>query len=73
VIQETSQRVPGKILSLAREIGLSSHDASSLEQARRQGLPLATLDHGLRHAAAKVGFELFPQGVRGSAANHPER
>ena len=46
-------------LSLAREHGLSAYDAAYLELALRQGLPLATLDAGLRKAAARAGVELI--------------
>ncbi len=59
VIQEPPLRVTGAILALARETGLSSYDASYLDLAMREGAPLATLDQGLRKAAAKVGVELF--------------
>jgi predicted nucleic acid-binding protein len=59
VIQESPNRVTGEILALARETGLSSYDASYLDLAMREGVPLATLDQGLRKAAAKVGVELF--------------
>jgi len=34
---------------------LTAYDAAYLELARREGLPLATLDKSLRTAAAKVG------------------
>jgi predicted nucleic acid-binding protein len=35
---------------------LTAYDAVYLELARREGLPLATLDKGLRTAAAKAGI-----------------
>ncbi len=65
VIQEPPLRVTGAILALARETGLSSYDASYLDLAMREGAPLATLDHGLRKAAAKVGVALFTGGGEG--------
>jgi len=48
-----------EILRLARELGLTSYDVLYLELARREGLPLATLDRGLRAAAAKAGVALL--------------
>jgi len=48
-----------EILRLARELGLTSYDVLYLELARREGLPLATLDKGLRAAAAKAGVALL--------------
>ncbi len=46
------------ILPLAREHKLSSYDASYLELALREGLPLATRDHKLRLAARHCGVPL---------------
>lgn len=48
----------GSILATARAHGLSSYDAAYLELAARQGLPLATVDEGLRQAAAVAGVAL---------------
>jgi len=45
-------------LQLAHDTGLSMYDASYLELAAEQGLPLATLDDALRRAARKVGVPL---------------
>ncbi len=45
------------VLGLARAQGLSSYDASYLELAMRDGVPLATTDDALR-AAARVGVPL---------------
>jgi predicted nucleic acid-binding protein len=47
-------RVPDEsaVLRLARTHRLSVNDAAYLELAQREGLPLATLDGGLRQAAA---------------------
>jgi predicted nucleic acid-binding protein len=47
-----------KVLSLAREQGLSTYDAAYLELAIREGLPLATLDTDLKKAARAVGVRL---------------
>ncbi len=44
-------------LHLARRYRLSSYDASYLELALRQGLPLATLDADLQRAADKAGVK----------------
>lgn len=45
-------------LQLARRHGLSTYDASYLELALREGLPLATLDADLRKALKKAGGRL---------------
>jgi predicted nucleic acid-binding protein len=46
-------------LNLARRHRLSSYDASYLELALRNGLPLATLDASLNKAARKAGVKRF--------------
>ncbi len=46
-------------LSVARTFRLSSYDAVYLETARRELLPLATLDRALGAAALKAGVSLF--------------
>jgi predicted nucleic acid-binding protein len=43
-----------RILPMARKYGLSSYDASYLDLAMRNGLPLATLDKKLQAAATKA-------------------
>jgi predicted nucleic acid-binding protein len=43
-----------EILALAREYKLSSYDASYLNLAMSKGLPMATLDKGLRLAAKRT-------------------
>jgi len=48
-----------EILRLARELSLTSYDALYVDLARREGLPLATLDKRLRAAAAKAGVALL--------------
>ena len=47
-----------KILPLAREHKLSAYDASYLDLALREGLPLATRDQKLRLAARHCGVPL---------------
>lgn len=50
----------GPVLALARTLGLSSYDASYIELALREGLPLATRDAQLQAAAAHAGVPLVP-------------
>jgi len=49
-------------LQIARRYRLSSYDASYLELAMREGLPLATLDEDLQKAATKAGVKRFAIG-----------
>jgi predicted nucleic acid-binding protein len=51
---ESLDQTWGEILTLARETGLSTYDASYLNLAIREGVPLATQDSALRRAARKV-------------------
>ena len=60
VDSETADRAFGETRGLARYHGLSAYDASYLELASRTGLPLATLDNGLRRAAGAAGVETLP-------------
>lgn len=46
-------------LANARAFQLTAYDSVYLELARQEGLPLATLDKGLRAAAAKAGVALL--------------
>jgi len=55
---ETRQRAMSNILFLAREHKLSTYDASYLDLAMREGVPLASLDKGLRRAAAQCQVPL---------------
>jgi predicted nucleic acid-binding protein len=48
-----------QVANLARAYQLTVYDATYLELAKREGLPLATLDKGLRAAAAKAGVGLL--------------
>jgi len=50
---ETRQRAMSDILFLAREQRLSTYDASYLDLAMRQGIPIATLDKHLIDAAKR--------------------
>ena len=56
---ETGLTPVRQVLSLARAYHLSSYDAVYLDAARRNELPLATLDESLRKAAVRAGVELF--------------
>jgi predicted nucleic acid-binding protein len=47
-----------QILSIARQHRLSTYDATYLELAIREGLPLATMDNDLRRAARAVGVKI---------------
>jgi predicted nucleic acid-binding protein len=48
-----------ELLRLARRHGLTAYDASYLELARRDALPLATLDADLTRAARAEGLSLL--------------
>lgn len=65
VEQETPERMLKEIVSLAREHGLSTYDASYLDLAMRLDLPLATRDTSLAKAAKKCKVPaLEPARVR---------
>lgn len=53
-----SDRALGAVLELGRQQGLTTYDASYLELAIREGLPLATLDDRLQSAARHLGVPL---------------
>lgn len=55
---ETSAHALGSILQLARRFNLSSYDASYLDLALRNGIPLATLDKELMRAAGKTAVKV---------------
>jgi len=57
--QGTGERVFSRIISLAREYKLSAYDATYLELAVREKLPLATLDKDLQRAVRRAGLPLF--------------
>ncbi len=46
--------------SVANAFRLTAYDATYLEMARTEHLPLATLDRALRDAAVKAGVSRFP-------------
>jgi predicted nucleic acid-binding protein len=48
-----------ELLRKALELGLTSYDAMYIDLALTENLPLATLDQGLRVAAAKAGVALL--------------
>jgi len=54
----TTEALFTSILDLARNEGLSVYDATYLDLAMRESLPLATLDNDLRAAASRVGVAL---------------
>jgi len=56
---QTVIRAWSDILTLARTHGLSTYDAAYLELARREALPLATLDDQLETAAKAIGVPRF--------------
>lgn len=56
---EPPERVWTVILRLARDLGLSTYDASYLDLAMRTGMPIATVDKALKKAANKVKVPLF--------------
>ncbi len=58
VAHQTLDEALGAVLELARAQRLSSYDATYLALAMRHGLPLATLDVGLRAAAADLGVPI---------------
>ncbi|MGS2716682.1 type II toxin-antitoxin system VapC family toxin [Eionea flava] len=55
----TANQSFSRIMALARAYKLSSYDASYLELAMREGLPIATLDKELTKAAKKAGVPLY--------------
>ena len=48
----------GRVLHLARAVGLTVYDAAYLDLATRRGLPLATVDEQLARAASAAGVAL---------------
>ncbi len=58
----TSNHALGRSLALARAYGLSSYDATYLELAIREGIPLATLDKNLLKAAKRADVEIYLKG-----------
>ncbi|HQB30181.1 MAG TPA: type II toxin-antitoxin system VapC family toxin [Syntrophales bacterium] len=65
VEQKSPERMLKEIVSLAREHGLSTCDASYLDLAMRLELPLATQDASLVNAAEKGKVPIFdPARIR---------
>lgn len=62
VEQESPERMLKEIVSLAREHGLSTYDASYLDLAMRLDLPLATQDTSLARAAKKCKVPAYDPG-----------
>jgi len=58
-------RVYSSVVRLSRQYQLSSYDATYLELALYEDLPLATLDKNLRAAAKHSGVELFDPSHQG--------
>jgi predicted nucleic acid-binding protein len=56
---ETEARALSDTIALARQYGLTSYDASYLELARREGVPIATLDASFKAAAQAVGVPIY--------------
>jgi len=59
-VEETTdlEAAVGRILPMARALGLSAYDATYLDLASRRGLPLATADEQLARAAQAAGIEV---------------
>lgn len=55
----TAHQSFSRVISIARAYKLTSYDASYLELAIRDGLPLATLDSDLRKAARKANVDIY--------------
>ena len=58
-IRLESARDEAILMTLARKRKLTVYDAAYLELAKREGLPLATLDRDLEKAAIAEGVALF--------------
>jgi predicted nucleic acid-binding protein len=52
------------LISLARSHRLSIYDAVFLALAMREGVPLATLDRALAHAALRAGVSVLGRSIR---------
>ena len=56
---KTEEKAFTDVLTLARTHQLTSYDAAYLELALREGLPLATLDEGLKRVALNIGVTIL--------------
>ena len=59
VVPDDPARVLSTVFALAREQSLSAYDATYLDLAMRDGVPLATLDDDLRGAALRCSVPLL--------------
>ena len=59
VEQESPERMLTDVIALARDLRLSTYDASYLDLAMRSGLPIATQDRALVKAARKCRVPLL--------------
>ncbi len=59
VVPDDPARILSTVLALAREQDLSVYDATYLDLAMREGLPLATVDQRLRDAARRCSVPLL--------------
>jgi predicted nucleic acid-binding protein len=59
VEQELPARIFSEVFALADDTGLSTYDASYLDLAMREGLPLASLDKSLRKTAKGCRVPVF--------------
>ncbi|MEW6201291.1 MAG: type II toxin-antitoxin system VapC family toxin [bacterium] len=59
VDREHTEWLSRSLMDTARKLKLSAYDATYIELAMRQRVPLATLDKRLRKAAQKAGVQLF--------------
>jgi predicted nucleic acid-binding protein len=64
------KEIPVHVLRYAREYHLSVYDASYLELAIREGVPLATHDQALIEAMCQVGVPCFPYPDTSDAVVH---
>ena len=53
-----TESVFGELPAMARKYRLSAYDVSYLTLARREKLPLATLDAKLQHVAARLDISI---------------
>ena len=60
-VDTARRRILNEVLMIARQQQLSSYDATYLDLAQREGLPLASLDNRLREAARRVGVVLLDE------------
>lgn len=59
--EDAPEHVWSETNSLARTYGLTVYDAAYLELALRHGIPLGSLDNGLRAAAGKASIKCLPR------------